>query len=176
MVFAIDEKQDTAPQRRNLSAWSERRKLLEEFQCVLKDAFPKEDYNIFVFGSFVRNDFCDGESDIDLIVYCDNPLKRMELEDTAKQFFNCVRLESDILPYYYMDDAYIYAVGILNSIHLTDYYPKKLKDELYIISGNYSKHKKENELRRKYQRWEYALKRRSLNREKEMEYYGETPG
>lgn len=159
----------------NLSSWLGRRKILEQFQQLLQIRFPKVDYNIFVFGSFVRNDFCAGESDIDLIIYCDDRLKRMELEDLCREFFSEAGLETDILPYYYMDDAYVYVVGILNSVHLTAYYPKKLKDELYIIAGNYCVYKKENALKRKYQRWEYAIQRRRLKQE-EMESNGKTSG
>lgn len=156
---------------RRLDTWEKRRKLLASFQEALLERFPEEDYNVFVFGSYVRNDFRDGESDIDLIVYCESRIRQMELEEFCRSFFVRAELEADVLPYYYTEDAYVYAVGILNSVHLTDYYPKKLRNELYIIAGNYAKHKKENAIRKKYQNWEYALRRRYLMR-KEGGTYG----
>ena len=169
MDVFMDQKQADKVRKRDLSAWTSRKELLEEFIRELEEYFPEENYNIFVFGSFIRKDFCDGRSDIDLIIYCEDRLKMMELEELTRNFFENAGLEADILPYYFMSDAYIYAVGILNSIHLTDYYPKKLKDELYIIAGNYAFYKKENELRKKYQKWEYVIQKRNLIKQKEME-------
>ena len=107
-----------------VGTWPERRAALEKFQGALQEKFPEMDYNVFVFGSFVRDDFQDGKSDIDMIVYCEDMLKRMEIAEFCSEYFKRRQLEADVLEYYYMEDAYTYAVGILNSIQMTEYYPK----------------------------------------------------
>ena len=71
-----------------LDSWEKRRELLVRFQSELIQAFPDEsDYNVYVFGSFIRRDFKPGISDIDLIIYCNDFLKRCDINDFLIQFF-----------------------------------------------------------------------------------------
>ena len=71
-----------------LDSWEKRRELLVRFQSELIQAFPDEsDYNVYVFGSFIRRDFKPGISDIDLIIYCNDFLKRCDIYDFCSQFF-----------------------------------------------------------------------------------------
>ncbi|MDO5424858.1 MAG: nucleotidyltransferase domain-containing protein [Eubacteriales bacterium] len=143
-----------------LSVWTERRELLLRFQKELLDKFPEEDYNVFVFGSFVRSDFREGQSDIDMIVYCNDTKKQYAIHEFCENFFEEQGLSSDVLNYYYIPDAYVYAVGILNSIKLTDFYPQRLKDELYLIARNYGFHRREQEVQRRYLNWDYLIGRK----------------
>lgn len=141
----------------NLDTWNNRRLLLEKFQSELLNRFSENDYNVFVFGSYTRKDFNPETSDIDMIVYCPNTLKRMDIAEFCNCFFKNEDLQADVLEYYYLPDAYIYAVGILNSIRLTDYYPKILKNELYIIAKNYNNYLKKQSIKKRYMRWDYII-------------------
>lgn len=150
----------------DLDTWASRRLLLMKFQAELLEIFPAEDYNVFVFGSYIRNDFNSETSDIDLIVYSDNSIERGDIVEFCKKYFQELELPSDVLEYYYSRDAYIFAQGILNSIHLTDYYPDRLKNELYIISTYYSRYMKEAAIKNKYMHWAYVLNKYELNKER----------
>lgn len=143
-----------------VGTWPERRAALEKFQGALQEKFPEMDYNVFVFGSFVRDDFQDGKSDIDMIVYCEDMLKRMEIAEFCSEYFKRRQLEADVLEYYYMEDAYTYAVGILNSIQMTEYYPKKLRNELYVITRRYARYLEGQRRKLKYMRWDYTMWKR----------------
>lgn len=156
----------------NLATWKERRALLADFQTNLLKRFGEDDYNVFVFGSYIREDFTPGESDIDLVVYCDNIIKRIDIVDFCREYFYHHNLPCDVLEYYYYEYEYVYATGILNSLPLTDYFPKKLRDELYIIAKNYAVHKKENVLRQKYQHWEYVIYKNKSAIKKEVPING----
>lgn len=71
-----------------LDSWEDRRKLLVRFQAELIQAFPDEsDYNVYIFGSFIRSDFKPGISDIDLIIHCNDFLKRCDIYDFCSLFF-----------------------------------------------------------------------------------------
>ncbi len=152
----------------DLATWKERRELLADFQMKLLHQFGENDYNVFVFGSYIREDFTPGESDIDLIVYCNKIIKRMDIVDYCRDYFYQQGLPCDVLEYYYYEYEYVYAIGILNSVPLTDYFPKQLKDELYIIAKNYAAHKRENALQQKYQDWEYVIYKRKSIHKKEV--------
>ena len=141
----------------DLSDWKGRRELLVEFQSALIRQFGENDYNVFVFGSYVRQDFEAGKSDIDLIVYCEILEKKMDIADFCMGFFRDRGISADVLEYYFMEEAYVYVNGILNSIPLTDYYPKKLRAELYLIAKRYSQYLEGQQIKRKYMNWDYVL-------------------
>ncbi len=122
-----------------LDTWKERRDWLIRFQKELLEKFPDEDYNVFVFGSYVREDFNPEQSDIDMIVYCNDFMKRTDIVQFSEKFFQSRGWETDILEYYFIPEAYIYVVGIMNAIQMTDYYPQELKYQLYVIAKNYSR-------------------------------------
>jgi predicted nucleotidyltransferase len=149
-----------------LETWKERRNVLIQFQLELDERFLDRDYNIFIFGSFVRADFKPGQSDIDLIVYCNDMLKRIELAEYCEEYFHSIGIKADVLEYYFMPEAYIYAVGILNSVQMTDYYPQELKDELYHITKKYHIFLEEQRVKEKYMRWAYQIRKAKLMEKK----------
>lgn len=142
----------------DLSEWEERRSLLIKFQKNLMQQFQKEDYNVFVFGSFIRSDFVAGESDIDMIVYCEDKRRQESIADFCRDFFDQTGIKSDILEYFYSESAYIFANGILNAFPMTEYYPDSLKGELYLIVRNYRRHLGEKKRREKYYHWAYICR------------------
>lgn len=104
-----------------LDSWEERRRLLVCFQSELIQKFPDEsDYNVYIFGSFIRQDFKPGISDIDLIIYCNDFLKRCDILDFCSSFFQQEQLPCDILEYSFMPEGYIFATGILNAFFSID--------------------------------------------------------
>lgn len=152
-----------------LDSWEDRRKLLVRFQSELIQAFPDEsDYNVYIFGSFIRRDFKPGISDIDLIIYCNDFLKRCDIYDFCSLFFKQEHLPCDILEYSYMPEGYIFVTGILNAFPMTAYYPKSLRDELYIIAKNYQQYLERQEIKKKYMRWDYLINKAKLEKGEEQ--------
>lgn len=139
----------------DLSDWGERRQLLIAFQKELVTYFPEGDYNVFVFGSYIRPDFVAGKSDIDMIIYCDDRKKQEVIADFCRTFFQEAGIESDVLEYFYSESAYIFVNGILNSFPMTEYYPEKLKCELYLMSKEFRQSLEEKRRKGKYYHWAY---------------------
>lgn len=153
----------------DLSTWKARRELLKLFQRELLKEFPQEDYNIFIFGSYITNKFVSGESDIDIIVYCEDQEKQNNIAVFTKEFFGNHNLQSDVLQYFFSMNAPIYAL-ILESIRLTDYFPKKLKAELYYLLKAYNLDMQQKAEKQRYLHWCYLIRKEKL--EKEEEAYG----
>lgn len=143
---------------RDLSTWEARRETLVDFQAALVRRFPKEDYNIFVFGSYIRPDFDNENSDIDLVAYCKDDHRQMEVAEFAKAYFDAIGLANDIVCYFYSDSAYILPGAIMNAIRLTSYFPASLRWELYQIIKAKERYLKDKEERIKYERWRYLIR------------------
>ena len=79
--------------------WSERRNLLIKLQGQLLQYFPKEDYNVIIFGSYIRADFDVRKSDIDIIVYAEDEKKQEKVGGFVKKFFQKEEISSDVLLY-----------------------------------------------------------------------------
>ena len=76
-------------------------------------------------------------------------------------------MTSDFLDYSYMPEGYLFATGILNAFRMSDYYPKVLRDELYIIAKNYQRYLERMEIKKKYLRWDYLINKARLEKEGE---------
>ena len=136
----------------DLTDWSSRRAVLVRLQRELKEQYPEEDYNIFVFGSYIRNDFKDGKSDIDLVLCCQDFRKRDQIAVFLEQYFKDI-LPCDILQYFYSPSATIFYPAITRGMPLTDYYPDQLVGELYYLRRYYSKEQAEKKDYARHLRW-----------------------
>lgn len=136
-----------------LSSWSERRRHLILLQKYLRESFDEENYNVFVFGSFIRSDFNPGVSDIDLVVYCPDFRKRDEIASFLKNYFDSVPMKSDVLQYFYSPNATIFYPAIMGGMGLTDYFPKELKSELFYLRRYFEKEQREKREYARYMRW-----------------------
>jgi len=147
----------------DLADWKNRRLLLQEYQKELLKQFPKEDYNVFVFGSFIRNDFHSERSDIDVVVYCEESDKQRAISDFSECFFTSKGIECDVLQYYYSEYATIFYVAIMTSLKMTDYFPKKLKDELFYLWKSFEREQREQMEKEKYLRWGTIIQRDKMD-------------
>lgn len=152
---------------RELLQWKNRRELLMELQGSLAEIFPEEDYNVVIFGSFITNDF-KPDSDVDAVVYCQNTERQYVIARYVECFFEDIGISSDILQYHYDSSAVIYYRAFMSGIKLTDYYPRELKAQLYLLWKEYDKRQMELRDYRRYQRWYIKIRRK-----KAMERMGE---
>ncbi|MCD8119807.1 MAG: nucleotidyltransferase domain-containing protein [Lachnospiraceae bacterium] len=141
----------------SFTEWSDRRKVLVEFQKALIQKFGEADYNVFVYGSFIRSDFEDGRSDIDMIVYCQNREKQWQIYLFCEDYFRNMNLPADVIEYRFIERAFIFPYAILSSVRMTDYYPEQLKADLYVILHGLPEYREEQKQKKKYFRWKNLL-------------------
>ena len=102
-------------------------KELITLQTQLSSAFPENEYNVFVFGSYPTVHFSQGESDVDIAVYCDSISLYKKISFEIERFFEEKNIPVDL---FYIDlnlPAPFYVAPLTAQIQFTDYYPDKLK-------------------------------------------------
>lgn len=111
----------------NLSDIKNRLSLLLELQNLLIKKYGENDYNIFVFGSFLTLSYQSGKSDIDLAVYADSFQKYVDISVDIENFFNKYNIPFDL---FFIDLRYpssVYYSALSTKYWLTDYYPERLE-------------------------------------------------
>ena len=114
-----------------LKTWEDRKRYLADFQQALLDRFGENNYNVFVFGSILRDDYKPGVSDVDVAIYSENLVLRIEVEEFCQDYFKKDDMKSSII---HIDTEERYAFVAISPLRLnvcvTDYYPQELKDYL----------------------------------------------
>ena len=95
---------------RKFTTWDQRVDFLEELSTVVHEKFHSDAYNVFVFGSFLRDDYDPDKSDLDLTIYA----KESELTFAIVDFLDQL-------------DAYIVVKPLGLNVSFTNYYPEELK-------------------------------------------------
>lgn len=95
---------------RKFTTWDQRVDFLEELSTVVHEKFHNDAYNVFVFGSFLRDDYDPDKSDLDLAIYA----KESELTFAIVDFLDQL-------------DAYVVVKPLGLNVSFTDYYPEELK-------------------------------------------------
>lgn len=101
---------------------------LLNLQKDVEEKFGSNEYNVFVFGSYLTTSYVEGKSDIDIAIYSEdfNLYKRISLY--LETYFRNKGVASDI---FYIDvsmQAPIYCAPLRSKVQFTDYYPKKLEE------------------------------------------------
>lgn len=76
----------------------------------------------------------------------------MKLDSWEKRRELLIRFQSELIPAF-PDES--------------DYYPKALRDELYVITRNYQRYLERQEIKKKYLRWDYLINKARLEKEEE---------
>ena len=95
-------------------------------QKKVEHQFGGDDYNVFVFGSYLTTSFVERKSDIDIAVYTENFGLYKRLALYLEEYFAQKGVCSDI---FYIDttmEAPIYCVPLKSKVQFTDYFPDKL--------------------------------------------------
>ena len=101
---------------------------LLNLQKDVEEKFGSNEYNVFVFGSYLTTSYVEGKTDIDIAIYSEdfNLYKRISLY--LETYFRNKGVASDI---FYIDvsmQAPIYCAPLRSKVQFTDYYPKKLEE------------------------------------------------
>jgi predicted nucleotidyltransferase len=115
-----------------LDNFTERRNRLIELQKRLLIKFPVQDYNVYIFGSYIRDDFDPNHSDIDIGILCNDPSKRLDILDfICDTVDELISIKRDIITVDLQPDCLINIDILTTPFQLTDYKPKDLDIYLY---------------------------------------------
>lgn len=99
---------------------------LLDLQKQVELEFGAEEYNVFVFGSYLTTRYVEGESDIDIAIYAEDFELYKRISLFLEEYFNDKGIKSDV---FYVDismEAPIYCAPLKSKIQFTDYFPEKL--------------------------------------------------
>jgi len=95
---------------------------VNQLKTDLEQHFTKIDYQVWIFGSFLTEEF-NAYSDIDVSVYCNDIGRMIEIKDFLKDYFEKDSLDSDIVMFEFSKSHYINIPIVVYGKALTDYEP-----------------------------------------------------
>lgn len=103
-----------------LLALDARKQFVEQFQKELLLKFAVSNYQVWIFGSFLTDEF-DGDSDIDIGVYCEDLGRLMELYHYIDEYMTWYGLDHDIVIVEMKKSHYINIPILMYGKPLTEY-------------------------------------------------------
>ena len=105
----------------------ERLQKLLQLQKFLEKKYGAEQYNVFVFGSYITTSYVEGHSDIDIAVYSTDFSLYKKISMDIEEFFYKYHVPVDL---FYIDISMIapfYCAALESKVRFTDYYPIELE-------------------------------------------------
>lgn len=122
--------------KRNVSTLKKREQIVEDISTFLHSKFDLSDTQIFIFGSFLRDDFIPG-SDIDIGIYSEDESKEWEIYADLDIYLNEIRLKHDLIKMELNEKMLINIPIIIYGKTLTEY---ESEDMFKYISDMVQKH------------------------------------
>lgn len=116
------------------NSWDDLLDFLEELSKGIAANFDEQTYNVFVFGSSIREDYNPMASDLDLAVYACTTEQTEGIADFIRDY-----LERREVPYDLIEisteqyDAYVCVEPLGLNVTFTSYYPRELKEYFYVL-------------------------------------------
>ena len=107
-------------------ATMQRLKNLLELQKSLEAKFGSDNYNVFVFGSYITTAYVEGESDIDIAIYSRDFEVYKRIAMYIESFFDEQHVPSDIFYIDVCNPAAVFCAPLSSPVQLTDYFPDEL--------------------------------------------------
>ena len=85
----------------------DRRNYVEELKRKIEQKFTENNYQVFIFGSFLTEDYITNESDIDIGVYCESIAMAIEMKHFIEKELEDIQLKNDIIIMELTDDSYM---------------------------------------------------------------------
>lgn len=101
---------------------AKREQYINKLKDVLKLKFPQKEYQVWVFGSFLTDDYS-VHSDIDIAIYCANIKLLFDIKDFIDEYLSNDKLRHDIVIFEFNDEHYINIPIALYGKTLTEYEP-----------------------------------------------------
>ena len=110
-----------------LNTWEDRTNYLEHMQNYLVSKFGSDHYNVFIFGSILRDDYNPWKCDIDVAVYADNYALELDVCIALETFFKETGMDSSILQISISQkNAFVILSPLSLNVSVTDFYPEEL--------------------------------------------------
>lgn len=132
--------------------WEERTEFLSKLQDDVTERFGMDGYNVFIFGSFITDEYKPETSDIDLAVYADDYRMARKVMD----FLDDYLVERDILHSLILIDvnqkyAFVSIDPLRINISCTEYFPEELRRyEVQLIRRYINYNEEKNMIQRKF--------------------------
>lgn len=81
----------------NINTLQQREKFVDNLFNILKEKFDLTDTQIFIFGSFLTENFIPGKSDIDIGIYSENTVKAYDIHYELSTHLDTFNLKHDIV-------------------------------------------------------------------------------
>lgn len=101
---------------------------LLRLQAAMAEEFDENQYNVFIFGSYLTTAYVEGKSDIDIAIYTEDFGLYKRLSYYLEEYFGAKNIPGDI---FYIDlsmVAPIYCAPLKSKVQFTDYFPEQLKE------------------------------------------------
>lgn len=108
-------------------------------QKELESRYGSENYNVFVFGSYLTTSYVEGKSDIDIAIYSQDFNLYKKLSAYLEEYFLNRKIKSDI---FYIDlsmEAPVYCAPLTSRVQFTDYFPQELQEFLIRCQNSLAK-------------------------------------
>lgn len=105
----------------------QRLKNLLELQKSLEIKFGSDNYNVFVFGSYITTAYVEGESDVDIAIYSPDLELYKHISMYIEDYFNEKNVLSDIFFIDICIPAAVFCAPLASPVQLTDYFPGELE-------------------------------------------------
>lgn len=126
--------------------WDARMNFLSELANSVANAFSERKYNVFIFGSFIRDDYDPEKSDLDLAIYAEDENTTFEITEFISKYLNERNVKSSLVEIFTDQyDAYVAVVPLGLNVGFTDYFPEELKEYFYILRNRAIWHNEEEE-------------------------------
>lgn len=108
-----------------LDSLIQREKYVNKLNKAIKDKFPQENYQVWVFGSFLTDEYT-SQSDIDIAIYCTDIPLLLGIRDFIDEYLSNDMLRHDIVIFEFNDEHYINIPIVLYGKTLTEYEPPNI--------------------------------------------------
>lgn len=118
--------------------WESRCEFLEQLQNDITSTFTRDDYNIFLFGSFMRDDYDPYNSDIDLAIYTKDYLLYLDVLNYLEDYLNSRDIRYSIIR---IDEsntkAFVAIDPLCHNVGVTSFFPEILKTYMLELIHNF---------------------------------------
>lgn len=106
----------------------ERLHMIQELQKAILSKYGEDNYNVFLFGSFLTERYIPDKSDVDIAVYTPDFNLYLQISSDIEDFFYERNIPLDL---FYIDTSVeeaVYYKPLSSVLRFTEYYPELLKE------------------------------------------------
>lgn len=135
------------------NTWESRKEFLITFQQALHSEFGEDGYNVFIFGSFLREDYKPLESDLDLAVFCPDKRKSIFIQGYIEDYLNAREIPFDLIEIHlWQKGEFIDISPLMLNVGMTDYRPEDLNIYLRMLRRDYVFYREETDYIRNFKK------------------------